>query len=345
MKVLIIKMSSMGDIIHTFPALTDAGHAIDGIRFDWMVEESLQELPKWHPLVDKVFSVALRRWRKHPVRALLKNEIPQIVNKIRKERYDLVIDAQGLLKSAIATLFCRGLRCSFDKKSSKESWINFIYQKKYSINTKLHAVNRIRQLFSNALEYPLSANDLSYGITRQEIASTKHEEAGCNTMLFLPNTTWQTKHWPEEYWRELIKTVTDGGWRVKLPWGNEEERARVERLAEGLESVTILPKLSLTEIGRIIAGSKAVVALDTGLAHVAAAFSVPAVTLYGPTDPGLTGALGVNQEHIKAHFRCAPCFRRQCSLPQKRGIKPPCFATLPPQLVWSRLRELLEPPN
>lgn len=341
MKVLIIKMSSMGDIIHIFPALTDAGNAIKNIRFDWIVEESFQELPTWHPLVDNVFPVAMRRWRKQPLKTLLHNEIPKMLKKIRKERYDYIIDAQGLLKSSIISSFCRGVRCSYDRCCARESWANFIYQKKYNISTDQHAVQRGRELFAKSLNYSIVNSTADYGLNRDHFSVSSNKHTLKKYMLFLPNTTWNTKHWPDEYWEKLIGYAVAAEWDVELPWGNANEKARVEKLAAISGQVRVLPRMSLTDVANRIAGAQAVVALDTGLAHVAAALSTPTLSLYGPTDPKITGTLGGNQKHMAAVFDCAPCFQRRCSYPDKGKVNPPCFSTLPPEQVWKTLQAFL----
>ena len=106
MRVLLVKTSSLGDVIHTLPALTDAQRAIPGIQFDWVVEEGFAEIPAWHPAVAQVIPVAIRRWRKHPLQTLRSGEWRRFKARLRETHYDLVIDAQGLLKSAWLTPTC-----------------------------------------------------------------------------------------------------------------------------------------------------------------------------------------------------------------------------------------------
>jgi heptosyltransferase-1 len=130
MHVLLIKTSSMGDVIHALPALTDAMRAIPGIRFDWVVEEAFQEIPAWHPAVDRVIPVALRRWRKKPLKALISGEWRRFKRALRERQYDLVLDSQGLMKSAWLAQKARGPRAGFDKKSAREPLASWFYQKK-----------------------------------------------------------------------------------------------------------------------------------------------------------------------------------------------------------------------
>jgi heptosyltransferase-1 len=338
----------MGDVIHTLPALTDAGRAIPSIRFDWVVEENFAEIPRWHPLVDNVIPVAIRRWRKNLLAAKTRAEIRQFCKTVRSAKYDLIIDAQGLLKSLWITRLAKGnLRSGMDWKSAREPLASLFYQRKCSASWSLHAVARLRTLFSQSLEYTLPDSIADYGIDRTRLIG---QESSQNYLVFLHGTTWTTKHWPEEYWCRLAKIANENGYLVKLPWGNDAERNRAERIAASCECAEVLPRLGLVEIAKVLAGAKAIVAVDTGLGHLAAALDVPTVSLYGPTDPVLTGAVGKSQVHLAAKFSCAPCFSRECTF---RGdqflntssplypVNPPCFTTLPPEGVWASVAAML----
>ena len=129
MRVLLIKTSSLGDVIHTLPALTDAARAIPGIRFDWVVEEGFAEIPAWHPAVDAVIPVAIRRWRKKPLQAVRSGEWSNFKRRLRETQYDLVIDAQGLLKSAWLTRYARAEVVGLDKSSAREPLAARFYQR------------------------------------------------------------------------------------------------------------------------------------------------------------------------------------------------------------------------
>lgn len=198
MRVLIIKTSSMGDVIHTLPALTDAGNAIPGIQFDWVVEESLAEIPRWHPLVDRVIPVALRRWRKNIFSAETRLEWQQCRALLRARQYDLVIDAQGLLKSAWLVWIAKGKRCGLDWQSAREPLASLFYQQQCAAGKvkEVHAVTRARRLFSQALGYPLPTTQVDYGVEKSQFNVAKNTN---EYVVFLHGTTWATKHWPEEY--------------------------------------------------------------------------------------------------------------------------------------------------
>jgi heptosyltransferase-1 len=208
MKVLLIKTSSMGDLIHTLPALTDAGHALPGIRFDWVVEDSFTDIPAWHPLVDKVIPVALRRWRKGVFSRATRTAWSDLRKELRANEYDLVLDAQGLVKSAFITLFTRGMNAGLDWGSAREPLASLVYQRKCTVNFYQHAVVRMRSLFSQALDYPLPETAPDFGLDRRQF---NHVSAAMKAegkyIVFLHGTTWTSKQWPESCWIKLAAAM------------------------------------------------------------------------------------------------------------------------------------------
>lgn len=299
MHVLIVKTSSMGDVLHTLPALTDAMQAIPGIRFDWVVEENFAQIPSWHPAVDKVLPVAIRRWRKHWFGSQQREERVRFKRDLQSRQYDVVIDAQGLIKSAaLVTRLARGVKHGQDSRSAREPFASWWYDQRHEIDKKQHAVERTRELFAKSLGYEKPQTQGDYAIAAHFLRDEPQNIAPY--LVFLHATTRDNKHWPESHWRELIGLLQPAGLRIKLPWGAEHEHQRAQRLAEGFDYVEVLPKLTLEAIARELAGARAVVSVDTGLSHLTAALDRPNITLYGPTDPGLIGGYGQNQYAIKA---------------------------------------------
>ena len=346
MRVLIIKTSSLGDVIHTLPALTDAAHAIPGIRFDWVVEEGFAEIPSWHPAVDQVIPVAIRRWRKNIWQTLKSGEWKAFKQRVRERKYDLVIDAQGLVKSAWLTRFVNAPVAGLDRYSAREGWASRFYDRRLSVATGQHAVERVRQLFAMALAYDLPEGIGNYGLDLDRLQLPP----AAPYVVFLHGTTWATKHWPEAYWRQLAERLGQRKLQVRLPWGNQAEKDRAERIAQGLNNCQVLPKLNLAGVARVLAAAKACVAVDTGLGHLAAALDVPTISLFGPTNPGLTGAYGRVQVHQASNFPCAPCLQKKCTYkPSAEDLRrfdlkrewPLCFTRLNPEHVASRLSALL----
>ncbi|HBO37335.1 MAG TPA: lipopolysaccharide heptosyltransferase 1 [Pasteurellaceae bacterium] len=298
MKVCLVKTSSMGDVLHTLPALTDAQNALPDIQFDWVVEENFAEIPRWHSAVNQVIPVAIRRWRKHPFSSTTKHEWHAYRTILQAHRYDAVIDAQGLIKSAfLATRLAQGIKYGYDYKCAREPFASLFYDRKFYIDYQQHAVERIRRLFAQSLGYTLPASQGDYGIARHFIKQDPNER---DYIIFIHATTRADKHWLDTKWKKTAEKITDTlGVEIRLPWGNEKEKQRADRIANGIKKATVLPKLSLTELAHQIANANAVISLDTGLAHLSAALDKPNITLYGPTDPTLIGTYGKNQIHLK----------------------------------------------
>lgn len=348
MRVLIVKMSSMGDVIHTLPALTDARRLRPDLHFDWVVEEAFAEIPAWHPAVERVIPVAIRRWRGSLMELWRSGEFRAFRRALRAEHYDLIIDAQGLLKSGIVSRISRGLTVGLSNSTIREPLATIFYNKRISVPRDMHAVERVRELFSRSLNYNHDPRLLDYGLRlppAEKPARGEHDQRP--SLVFLHGTTWQNKHWPEAMWKELLQLATAKGYRVLLPWGNNTEQDRAHRLAGADRQASVLPRLSLTELARTLERAAGVVAVDTGLAHLAAALDVPAVVLYGPTDPSLAGTHGRHQHHLCSSLSCAPCLKRRCHYrgePQfltlddrSARVEPPCFSTHPPGAVFERL--------
>ena len=298
MRVLIIKMSSMGDIIHTLPAVTDAAKALTNIQFDWVVEEAFTEIPNWHKQIQQIIPIGLRRWRKNVYRTIRSGELKQFYTQLRAQKYDFVLDAQGSIKSAITTFLSRGYRLGMDKYSVRENLAYLTYQQTFSVSWQQHAINRLRQLFAEALNYPLPETKPDYGIIKEKLIQTKIELPE-NYMVCIPNTSCATKLWSNQAWSALIEKMTALGINLFIPWGNEEERKKAVQLSNNNSLTQVLPYLNLNEMAAILMGAKAVVALDTGLSHLSAALGVPTIVLYGPTNPSFIGTIGPSQFHIK----------------------------------------------
>lgn len=341
MHVLLVKLSSMGDLIHALPALSDAQAAIPGIQFDWVAEESFAEVAKWHPAVGRVITTAHRRWRHHKWETLRSGELNTFIRDLRATHYDVVIDGQGNWKSALVTRLARGLRCGLDRESVREFVAHWMYQKKTRVPKNVHAITRMRILFAQLLGYDYKNTALDFAIDVGALPKpsiTLPQEY----LIFMHNASWESKLWPESYWRALLKMATARGHAVLLPSGNAQEQARAMRLAQANANIIALPRLSLSEMAYIIAHAKAAVCNDTGLSQLAAAVQVPSVNLYGPTDSGLIGAPG--QIHLQADFPCAPCYQKRCTYKSaiaEYAESPPCFTTLTSARVWDAVRAFL----
>jgi len=303
-RVLVVKLSSLGDILHTLPALTDARRALPGVRFDWVIEEGFLQVPRWHPAVEQVIPVAFRRWRKRPQKELFGQEWRAARRAIGRQQYDCVIDAQGLIKSAIVTRLARGRRCGQDRRSAREGLAALAYDERFFVPRDLHAIERTRRLFAAALAYRLPAGEPEAGIDTRFPGDAGAVRPG---VWLLHGTAREEKTWPEAHWVSLAQRILRAGYGVVLAAGNEEEEARAQRIAHacrqntGGGNVQLVPRASLDQLAAYLSTAVAAVAVDTGLGHLAAALNIPAVSLYGPTDPALVGTCGMKQSHL-----CAP---------------------------------------
>ena len=294
MRVLVVKTSSMGDLVHTLPALTDASKAIGEIRFDWICEPAFADIPHWHPAIRDVFQIPLRMWKGKIHHLLLSNELANYKKKLSGDRYDAIIDAQGLLKSAyFVTRFTRGPKHGFDWHSSRESFASVAYDFRHRIDRSNHAISRIRELFAKSLGYPIpdSFPDASIDLMR----STEKTDR----LVLITRASRQAKCWQSVDWRRVIECALPQFSEVVLPAGSDAEFEAVASMCKGLP-VRILNQLPLKDVAFEISGARAAVSVDTGLAHVADALGTPILALYGPTKPGLVGPVGERSRTIKS---------------------------------------------
>jgi len=346
MRVLVVKLTSMGDVLHLMPALSDLRKQHPEAIVDWMVEDSFAEIPSWHPSVQRVIQVSTRRWRSLALTNV--KEFLSFLKELREQPYDVVIDAQGLIKSAVFSRFAKlaptGLRAGFSGDSIKESPAARWYQKKVVVNRHQHAIDRLRALFAGVFDYPEPQSQVDYQVTpklnvKANNPSSLAKTSSNETIILLHGTTWQTKHLPEIVWQRLADIIADDGYAIKVCWGNEQERQRAQRIAEGRPHVTILPKCSLSELASEIADATGIIAVDTGLGHLAAALGVPAVSVYGSTNAQLTGAIGDNQIHIQMDYPCSPCMLKNCNKLTNQVTSPPCYKNLSAIDLWQTLYE------
>jgi heptosyltransferase-1 len=338
MKLLLIKTSSIGDVLHCFPALTDAKRAIPDLTVDWVVEDGLKEIPAWHPSVRRVITVNYRRWRFRPLKGLFGGPLADFKREIGAETYDLVLDAQGLYKSAVISTMARGPRHGFDLASSREKLAPVAYAVKHHVPRNRHAVTRQRQLFAEALGYPLPETAPTYGLARGRLPAPP---VSGRYLVFLHGTAWATKLWPETHWQGLVELAAAAGYWVVLPHGSRSDQARAERIAATTGKARSVPTSSLAAVAGLIAGAAGCVAVDTGLGHLAAALDVPTISLYGPTGTARTGTMGRRTAQLSSDLPCAPCRKKLCAVTGRPRLPSPCLAGLTEGRVWLHLADLM----
>lgn len=329
MKILLIKLSSLGDIIHTLPAISDIKKNLPNVEITWAIEPNFAEVAAWHPAVSKIIHIPLRQIKKRPWSLSNIKKLYLIIRKIRATQYDLVIDAQGLLKSAFIAKIAKANTAGFCHNSAREAISAKLYKTKITVDNKLHAIERTRILCSKILRYPTNGQ-CNYGLKNHAVR-TKY-------IMIFHSTTWENKHYPEYNWQQLIKIINQAGYSVYLPALGTTEISRATRLISNSCNNKILANHSLSEIKNIISKASAAVGLDTGLSHLAAATATPCVAIYGPTDPILAGNRGKAQISITSNSSCAPCMKRQCSLADNSIL---CMQQVTATQVWGELKKLL----
>jgi heptosyltransferase-1 len=287
-RLLFVKTSSLGDVVHNCPAVSDAARAWPDAAIDWVVEEGFAEVAAMHSRVRRVIPVALRRWRGAAWRARTWREIGAFRRALRAEHYDRILDTQGLLKSALMARLARGERHGMDAASAREPLAARFYDQRHAVPTGQHAVDRNRQLVAAALGAATPAG-CDYGL-RAEGAPPL--ELAAPYAVLLTMTSRADKLWPEDRWIELGRRLAAQGVRTVLPWGSAEEQARAERIAAAVRDALVPRRMSVAELARLLRGARGVAGVDTGLTHLAAALGVPAVGIYTSTQARLTGLHG-----------------------------------------------------
>ncbi|MDX8447777.1 lipopolysaccharide heptosyltransferase I [Mesorhizobium captivum] len=294
MKVLIVKTSSMGDVIHTFPAVEDALRNRPDMSFDWCVEEAFAGIVALHPAIKSIQKVAIRRWRKKPFDGDTWREMTGLRHALRGARYDLVIDAQGLLKSAVVAKQAGAPIAGFDRSSAREPSATLFYDRKYAVPRDLHAIERTRRLFGQALGYQPDLTILDSGIVPPAggLPRGEDETVEGKTAFLLHGTSREDKKWPADDWIETARQLASRQFTPVVTWSNEAEKDVAEAIADAVPKTMLVPKSPLGKIAAILGRSTLVIGADTGLTHLASAFGLPTVAIFLATEPGLTGPRG-----------------------------------------------------
>lgn len=289
MRILLVKTSSLGDVIHNLPVVSDIRRHFPGAEIDWCVEDSFAAIPRLHPGVRKIIPVALRRWRKKLLQAVTWQEVGEFRRQVSAESYDAIIDTQGLLKSALLASQAKGPRLGYAADSAREPLAARCYQRHFHVSRELHAVVRNRRLAAAALGYQADGEP-DYGVDMAPGAFSwlPHRPYA----VFLTATSRDDKLWSEANWLALGRSLNSQGFSAILPGGSARERERAARLAAAIPGALAAPPMSIAELAALLAGARAAIGVDTGLTHLAVALKTPTVAIYTATDPGLTGVLG-----------------------------------------------------
>jgi heptosyltransferase I len=286
-EILFIKTSSLGDVVHHMPAISDARRRLPDARLTWVVEEPYAPLARLHPGVDDVIPVASRRWRSQLHRPETWSEIGRFRRTLRERQFDAIVDTQGLLRTALITKAARGVRHGYDTASIREPLASLFYDVRHQVEWRCHAIPRNRMLTGRALGYE-PAPQIDFGLERAAVAGPARNPYA----VLIHGTARADKEWPQSNWLAVARALADRGLGVVLPWGAADERRRSNEIVAALGRGSVPDRRPLDEVAALIAGASVVVGVDTGLLHVAAALGVPLVAIFVGSEPGLTGPLG-----------------------------------------------------
>jgi heptosyltransferase-1 len=306
MRVLLVKTSSLGDVVHNLPVVSDLVRHFPEVAVDWVVEEGFADIPRLHPAVRRVIPVAVRRWRQQLLQLDTWRQMRGFRQQLRCTPYDLVLDSQGLIKSAMiagqAALAPNGAICGYSADSAREPLAAHFYDRTFQVAKDLHAVLRNRRLAASAFGIGL-APALDYGIAATPSVATWLPQG--DYAVLLTATSRADKEWSEPDWLALGSALIATGLRCVLPAGNPTEQQRAARLTSSLGRAVAAPPMSLAELAGLLSGAALVVGVDTGLVHLAAALNRPTLALFCGSEPQLTGVYA-GEQAINLGRRGAP---------------------------------------
>ena len=287
----------MGDLMHAFPALTEAKEHIADISFDWVVDKNFASVPSWHPLVDKTIVTDHRNWRRQLFSKKSRESLKDAINEINETNYDLVVDMQNNIKSALVSYLSKHSVVGMDAKSVREYPAHLAYSTKINVDKKLHAIERQKKLLAEALDYSSSMNNVDYGALLEGFIKP-NMSLPSKYIVLVQNASWITKQWSITKWQKLIQYLDGKDIKMILPSGNLNELERAKEISSVSTKAQALDLMPLNEIAYIIKNANFCICSDTGLAHLSALSGTPSITLYGPTETSLIGTYGENQIHI-----------------------------------------------
>ena len=278
----------MGDIIHCLPIIADIRAHFPDAKINWLVEEGFADIVKLHPYIHRVIPVAIRRWRMRLFNKKTWCEFASFKRDLTTQHYDVILDAQSLVKSAMLATLAKGTRHGQNYRCTREPLAALFYHRTYMVTRQQHAVEQNRALAAQVFGYanPTSAPD--YGLSFEH--KNCQIELPAKFIMAFHATSRDSKLWPNTHWIKLGQQLNRQGFAMVLPWGNEAEFTRAQSIATQVPNAQILPKSNLTTLAHITAQAQAAIGVDTGLVHLAVALNIPAIAIYTDTFPALNGA-------------------------------------------------------
>jgi heptosyltransferase I len=314
-RVLIVKTSSMGDVVHAMPVVSDIHRAHPGAHIEWLVETAFAAIPSMHPGVQRVLPLAWRKWRGQLFSGQTWAAMKALRQTLQDARFDVVLDLQGLVKSALWARQAGAPVAGYNRASIREPLACWAYQHQANVPRNQQAVARCRQLAAAHLGYALPgvqpgappgarpgiALDAApdFGLhppvpswrPNGQITGTGMRDEGRAYAVIIPNASRAEKLWPERHWVAVGRAMLERGHTPVVLWGREAEQTLAERIAAGCGG-DVPPFLKVGDMAGVLAGAQQVVGLDTGFTHLAAALGRPTVGIYCDHSPGLAGITG-----------------------------------------------------
>jgi heptosyltransferase-1 len=283
--LLVVRPSSLGDIVHTMSLVSDVERHAPGTVVDWVAEEAFVPLVALDPRIRRVIPVAFRRWRRAPLASRTRREFAEFRATLRAQAYGAILDLQEQVKGALVARMAKGTRHGFDRANVREPIATLLDDVHHAIDRNQHFIAKARAMSAAALGYAVEGPP-SWRISPPP--RTPAMPDGPYAIVFHA-TSRDDKLWPEQEWTGLLAHFAQAGLRVVLPWGSDAERARSERLARPATNAFVPPRQTLPELASLARSAEVVVGVDTGLTHLAAAMGTPTVAVFTVTDPALAG--------------------------------------------------------
>lgn len=264
----------MGDVVHALPVAYDIKMAMPECQLHWVVEESFADIVTLSPWIDKHITTAFRRWRKSIFKSDTREEISEVKNELAAEHYDVVIDLQGLMRSALVARWTKADTVGYSKDTIREPLASYLYKRTERVPESLTPVLRYRTMASRVLGYPINEKEPKFGL---KVGAVIPAGVTGPYAALAVNTSRPEKLWPLSRWIEVAKALKSDGMQSVFFWGNQQERMRVEEIASAVEGSVVMPRSNIRALAQAIAGAKCLLGVDTGFSHLGAALGVPSV--------------------------------------------------------------------
>ena len=302
MRVLIVRTSSLGDLIHMLPAISDLAANVPGVTIDWVVEEAFTDIARWHPAVNDVIPVAHRRWRKAWWSSQSRRERLAVVQTLRHNRYDVVLDMQALLKSIWLVRAASGTKHGLDWRSAREPLCSLFYDVRHRVAFWQPAVLRQRLLAAAAFGYQYQGEP-DFGLQRFALGQPDQPLQPSQPpqhpplpqppyAVIMPSASRDDKLWPVQSWQLVFDRLQAEGLALVLLAGNASEAQRAQAMIQGRIHAHVQPRSTLTELAQLMARARIMVGLDSGLTHLSAALGIDTIGIYKASTPVRTPLVG-----------------------------------------------------